>query len=102
MLVAAGSTNVTTYFKLRKVSDGTGATGLTITDIDIQYVRTRTDPVEKVDLASLLGVASAHSDNRGFEVDATDQPGLYRIDWPDAAVKQPSKQPSALSPQQKQ
>jgi hypothetical protein len=27
----------------------------------------------------------AHIDNYAYEIDATDQPGLYRIDWPNAA-----------------
>ena len=85
MLVAGGSTDVTTYFKLRLAADGTAATGLTITDFDLQYVRSGVAPVAKVDATALGATDSAHADNKAFEIDATDQPGLYRVDWPDAA-----------------
>ncbi len=86
MLVAGGTTNLTTYFKLRSTSDGTAATGLTPTDFDLQYVRSGAAPSAKVDATALAAVDSAHADNKVIEVDATDQPGLYRVDWPDAAV----------------
>lgn len=85
MLVAGGSTNVTTYFTLRLAADGTTATGLTITDIDLQYVRSGVAPVAKVDATALAATDSVHGDNQAIEIDATDQPGLYRVDWPDAA-----------------
>ena len=85
MLVAAGSTSVTTYFALRSAADDTAATGLTITNFDLQYVRSGTAPVAKVDATALAATDSAWDDNKAIEVDATDQPGLYRVDWPDAA-----------------
>ena len=85
MLVAGGSTNVTTYFALRLTADGTAATGLTITNIDLQYVRSGVVPVAKVDAVALAATNTSHTDNRAIEIDATDQPGLYRVDWPDAA-----------------
>lgn len=85
MFVVGGSTDITTYFSLRLASNGAAATGLTITDLDLQYVRTRTAPVAKVDAVALAATDTAHTDNRAIEVDATDQPGLYRVDWPDAA-----------------
>ena len=85
MLVAGGSTNVTTYFAMRLTADGTAATGLTITGFDLQYVRSGVAPVAKVDATALAATDSAHADNQAIEIDATDQPGLYRVDWPDAA-----------------
>ena len=85
MLVAGGSTNVTTYFALRLTADGKAATGLTITGIDLQYVRSGVAPAAKVDATALAATDSAHADNQAIEIDATDQPGLYRVDWPDAA-----------------
>lgn len=85
MLVAGGSTNVTTYFAIRLAADGTAATGLTITNIDLQYVRSGVAPVAKVDATALAATDSTHADNKAIEIDATDQPGLYRVDWPDAA-----------------
>lgn len=85
MIVTEGSTNVTTYFHLRLAADGTDATGLTITNIDLQYTRSGAAPTAKVDATALAAADSAHSDNTAFEIDATDQPGVYRVDWPDAA-----------------
>lgn len=88
MLVAGGSTNVTTYFAMRQSSGanaGQAATGLTITDFDLQYVRSGVAPVAKVDATALVATDSVHADNKAIEIDATDQPGLYRVDWPDAA-----------------
>jgi hypothetical protein len=84
MIVKGGSTDVTTYFQMRLLAGG-DATGLTIADFDMQYVRTRETPAAKVDATALAAANTAHTDNRGIEVDATDTPGLYRFDWPDAA-----------------
>jgi hypothetical protein len=85
MIVKAGSTDVTTYFHLRLAADGTDATGLTITDFDLQYTRSGATPAAKVDATALGAANSAHGDNQAIEIDATDQPGVYRVDWPDAA-----------------
>lgn len=85
MIVQGGATDVTTYFALRSTTTGDGATGLTITNIDLQYVRSGAVPAAKVDAAALAATDTAHTDNRAIEIDATDQPGLYRVDWPDAA-----------------
>lgn len=85
MLVAGGSTDVKTYFALRLAADGTAATGLTITGFDLQYVRSGVAPSTKVDATALAATDSIHADNKAIEIDATDQPGIYRVDWPDAA-----------------
>lgn len=85
MIVTAGSTDVTTYWHLRLAADGTDATGLTITNFDLQYVRSGVAPAAKVDATALAATDSAHGDNQAIEIDATDQPGVYRVDWPDAA-----------------
>lgn len=85
MQVTGGDTNVTTYFALRLSADGTAATGLTLIDFDLQYVRSGAAPSAKVDASALAATDSTHSDNGVFEIDSTDQPGLYRVDWPDAA-----------------
>jgi hypothetical protein len=85
MDVLAGSTDVTTYFKLKLLADGSPADALVITDLDLQYVRSGVAPVAKVDATALAATDSAHADNKAIAVDATDQPGLYRVDWPDAA-----------------
>lgn len=84
MIVAPGSTDVTTYFKLVDPATGVPETGVTISTLDATYVRDRAAAV-KADLTALDAADSAHSDNKGIEVDGTNAPGLYRIDWPDAA-----------------
>jgi hypothetical protein len=85
MQVTGGTTDVTTYFVMRLAADGTGKTALTPTDFDLQYVRSGAAPSAKVDATALAATDSAHGDNKVIEIDATDAPGLYRIDWPDAA-----------------
>lgn len=79
-----GSKDVTTYFKLIDPATGIPETGLTITNLDATYTRNGAAAV-KADLTALAAADSAHGDNKGFEVDGTNCPGLYRIDWPDAA-----------------
>ena len=86
MLISSGSTNVTTYFAMRLAADGTAATGLTETNFTLQYVRSGAAPsAASTATAGTAGGAAAHVDDSVVEPDATDQPGLYRIDWPDAA-----------------
>jgi len=85
MKIAKDAVDITTYFHLRLAADGTDATGLTVTNFDLQYVRSGATPAAKVDASALGAANSAHADNSAIEVDSTDQPGLYRVDWPDAA-----------------
>jgi len=84
MDITPGATDVTTYFVLRLAADGTELTGATITNMDLVYTRSRAAAV-KADATALAQVDSAHADNKAIEVDATNAPGLYRVDWPDAA-----------------
>ena len=84
MIVIPGTTDVTTYFKLVDPTTGAPETGLTITDLDVTYVRDRAAAV-KSDATALGSVTAAHTDNAAIEVDPTNAPGLYRVDWPDAA-----------------
>lgn len=82
--IKAGSTDQSIYFVLLDATTGAPATGLTIANLDATYTRTRATAV-KNDLTALGAANSAHSDNQAIEVDATNAPGLYRIDFPDAA-----------------
>jgi hypothetical protein len=83
--ILKGSTDVTRYVMLRDSAAGTPETGYTITNLDLQYTRNRSAPATKVDATALAATNSAHGDNQAIEVDGTSSPGLYRIDWPDAA-----------------
>ena len=76
--------DVSTFFQMRLLAGG-DATGLTIADFDLSYTRTGAATAAKVDAIALAAADSAHADNKMIEVDATDCPGLYRVDWPDAA-----------------
>ena len=82
--IKKGSVDVTVYFKLVDDTTGSAKSGLTITAIDATYVRTRRAAV-KNDLTAAASADSAHADNTAFEVDSTNAPGLYRVDFPDAA-----------------
>jgi hypothetical protein len=82
--VKHGTTDRTEYFKMVDSSTGQPETGLTVTNMDATYVRNRADAV-KNDLTALSAPDDAHADNQAIEVDATNAPGLYRVDFPDAA-----------------
>lgn len=84
MRVPAGATDVITYFKLVDPSTGVPETGLTITDLDLTYTRDQAAAV-KNDALAHGAVDDAHTDLECFEVDGTNCPGQYRVDWPDAA-----------------
>lgn len=82
--VKAGSVDVSHTIVLRKTTDSTETTGKAASDMTLSYLRqggTRTG-VAATDLAA---VNSAHSDGGVKEVDSTNMPGSYRVDWPDAA-----------------
>ncbi len=78
------SADITVYFKMVDSASGVPEIGLTITDIDITYVRNRATAV-KADLTELTDVDGSHENNKGKEVDSTNAKGLYRTDFPDEA-----------------
>lgn len=82
--IKAGSTDVTRYVTLRGATDFSHSTGFAATSIDLVYTRIGALPAAKVDATGLSAADDAHADNTAFEVDSSGQPGLYRIDWPDA------------------
>jgi len=82
--VKKDATDQTFYVKLIDPTSGDEETGLTITDLDMSYVRNRAAAV-KADATALAAADSAHGDNKMIEVDGTNAKGLYRADFPDAA-----------------
>lgn len=74
------------YLVLRD-SAGAPVTGLLYNSAGAKayYVRPRGTPVA-ITLATLANAQSAHADGGFVEVDATNMPGLYRLDLPDAAI----------------
>ena len=85
MIIEAGRVDVTTFFLLYDAVTGAPITGATITDMDLSYVREGEVASVKADATALGSVNAIHSANKAIEVDATDMPGVYRVDWPDAA-----------------
>lgn len=83
--ITPGSTDVSTYFVLRDNSDGTEEASLTYESagLALAYIRNGAAAVDVN--AVTLTVAGAHADGGFVEVSATYAPGLYRVDWPDAA-----------------
>jgi len=81
----AGTTSVSRYFSLRATTTGAAMTGKVAADMICSYwrqggVRTAITP------SNLAAVNSAYSAGGVKEVDATNCPGLYRFDIPDAAT----------------
>ncbi len=83
--ILRGTTNVTRYVMIVDDTSGAPETGATITNFDLQYTRAGEVPVAKQDATALGATNTVHTDNKMIEVDATSSPGLYRVDWPDAA-----------------
>jgi hypothetical protein len=82
--IKAGATDQSIEFVLLDATTGAPVTGLTIANLDASYARTRSAAV-KNDLTALSAVTDAHADNQAIEVHATFHPGVYRVDFPDAA-----------------
>lgn len=82
--IERGETDVSINFVLVDPSTGDEETGLTITALDMSYAKAGSTLV-KADATALTAITDAHADWKMFEVDATNAPGLYRADFPDAA-----------------
>jgi len=82
--ISLGTTDVTLTVRLRDATNGSPKTGLTITNLQIRYIRVETDNDVTISawqsLSTLAGLAASHSDNGGYEIGE----GYYRIDIPDA------------------
>lgn len=83
--VYANDTDVSVYLNLKDSVTGQPKTGYTISNLKLQYTRNRSAPSTATALTALAATTTAHTDNRGIEIDGTDSKGLYRIDVPDAA-----------------
>jgi hypothetical protein len=83
--VKAGSTSVSTFFTLKDTTTGAATTGKVAADMTGSYWRQAGVRVA-ITLANLAAVNSAYSSGGVKEVDATNMPGVYRLDLPDAAV----------------
>jgi len=78
-----GSTSHSEFYMLVDSATGLGKTGLVYTNMTGSYTRTRSARVAVT--MAMQTVAGAFSSGGFVEIDATNQPGLYRWDHPDAA-----------------
>lgn len=83
--IVKGSTDVILYVVIRDSVTGVLETGFDVTTLDFQYTRTKAAPSVKQDVTALALTTSDHADNKAIEVDATNSPGMCRVDFPDAA-----------------
>jgi len=81
----AGTTSVSRYFMLKATTTGAAMTGKVAADMTGSYWRQGGIRVA-IALTDLAAVNSAYSAGGVKEVDATNMPGLYRLDLPDAGL----------------
>lgn len=77
-------TSQSLYFMLTDSSTGARKTGIAHTAVNASYVREKSARVALTESA-LGSVGAAFTAGGWIEIDATNNPGLYRLDVPDAA-----------------
>lgn len=82
--IYAGATSQSVYIELVDSATGAPKIGIVYTDVTGSYVRTR-DVRTAITMATLASANSAYSSGGFKEVDATNMPGIYRVDVPNAA-----------------
>ncbi len=82
--IKTGSTDVTVEVMIRASAGALGKTGLLYTDMTGSYSRTRGARVG-ITMATLASATAAYAEGGFKEIDATNMPGVYRFDLPDAA-----------------
>lgn len=89
LTIRAGSTSQTIYLEVLDSASTTGGrkTGIAwnASGLTAYYARTR-GAATQITLASLASASAAWTSGGWIEVDATNMPGIYRLDLPDAAV----------------
>lgn len=83
--ILAGATDVSIDVYLVDAPGGSAVTGKVYTDVTVYYHRQGSAAVQ-ITTATLAAVTSSHADGGFKEVDATNLPGIYRLDLTDAAV----------------
>lgn len=79
------SPDVSIIVLLRSTTDNTEVTGKTYSDVTLSYMK-QGGTRQGITAATLGSVDAAHADGGFIEIDATNMPGLYRLDLPDVAV----------------
>jgi hypothetical protein len=81
--IQAGATSVSMNFELRRSADSIEQTGKVAADITLSYWRQGGLRVAQAS-SNLAAVNSVFAAGGVKEVDNTNMPGVYRVDWPDA------------------
>ena len=79
-----GSVDVSIYVKLVLAADGSDATGIAAAAVTAYYWRQGAASVVQITVTAGASLGAAHSDGKWWEVDATNLPGVYRLDLTDA------------------
>ena len=79
-----GATSNSVFIELVDSTTGLPKTGIVHTDVTGSYVRTRSARVA-ITMATLASASASFSSGGFILIDDTNQPGVYRIDVPDAA-----------------
>lgn len=79
-----GSVDVTLYAKLIDSTTGADKTGIAAASVTAYYWRQGASSVVQITVTAGSSLGAAHSDGKWWEVDATNFPGIYRLDVPDA------------------
>ena len=80
-----GATSVALLFRLTDVTTGAVKTGLDVTTLKLQFVRTGETPIAAPSLTLLSSETAAWTAYGAIEKDPVASPGVYRIDCPNAA-----------------
>ena len=91
LLINKDTTNVTLLIFIQdsSLTTGAGNTGLLATNLTAYYTRVEDDNdvnAVVITLSDLTGTGTVHTDGGLEEIDATNMPGWYRFDIPDAVV----------------
>lgn len=78
------STSHSPFFELVDSTTGLPKTGIVYTDVTASYARTR-GARTAITMATLASASAAYSSGGFILVDDTNQPGIYRVDVPNAA-----------------
>jgi hypothetical protein len=83
--IVAGKTSRSITFSLASTVDGTEVTGKVASDMTAYYWRLSGTPTS-ISLSDLAAITTAWTSGGVKEADSTHQPGVYRLDLPDAAI----------------
>ena len=83
--ILAGTISASLFFELKATTTGAPTTGKVAADMIGSYWRQGAGRVA-ITLSDLALINSVYSSGGVKEVDATNMPGLYRLDVPDAAL----------------